>query len=48
MIRTGFPFWKSCFFYCFSVGQPIEKGVIWGYNKKEKVLKSKKELENQL
>ena len=46
MIRTGFPFWKSCFFYCFSVWQTIEKGVIWG--KKEKVLKSKKELENQL
>ena len=29
-ITTGFPFWKSCFFYCFSVWQTIEKGVIWG------------------
>ena len=36
------------FFYCFSVWQTIEKGVVWGYNKKEKVLKSKKELENQI
>ena len=42
MIRTGFPFWKSCFFTVFLSGRRLKKETFGVRIRKKKVLKSKK------